>query len=280
MGGLGIARPLLTPAACRIAILALLAPLAVTGCSGGGERPTPDPRPTATTSIQAAPSPAGQVRVYAATELTVAFAELGKVFESAYPGAAAVFTFDTGPSLAGRIVTGPAPDVFVTSGPDSMKQVTDAGAAAGAPRILVRDRLVIAVPKANPAGVKTLADLARVRVALCAAETACGRAARRALQTAGLTPAPVTTAPDATAALRAVAQGAADAALVHGSDVAAARNPPNSADLATIDTSDADEYPIVTLTAAPNPTGAAAFLGLVTSALARRTFTDAGFVLP
>jgi molybdate transport system substrate-binding protein len=266
-------------------MLLVLATGLTTGCTADREPPpappaATEPQPAATRAATATGAPAGQVQVYAATSLTMTFTALGKEYEAAYPGSKVVFTFDVGPTLANKIVGGATPDVFVASG-TAMKQVTDAGAAQGAPRTLVRDRLVIAVPLANPAKIATLADLGRpaLKVALCADQTACGAAARRALDAAGTKITPATVEADGGAALRKVAAGQVDAALVHRTDVTAA-----GAAVSAIDLADplpaVDEYPIVALRSGRNPTGAAAFLGLVTSALARRTFTGAGFSMP
>ena len=67
-----------------------------------------------------------------------------------------------------------------------------------------------------------------------------------------------------------------DAGLVYRGDV--------GTDLRVVDfeqaLSAADQYPIVAVKAARNPTGAAAFIGFVQSALARRIFTETGFGPP
>ena len=105
-----------------------------------------------------------------------------------------------------------------------MDQVVQAGDADGDPTVFVRNRLEIAVPAGNPAGVSGLADLAdeSLTIALCAPEVPCGAAAESAFEAAGITPAPDTLEPDVKATLAKVSLGEVDAALVYRTDVIAA----------------------------------------------------------
>ena len=159
----------------------------------------------------------------ATAALTETFTVLAREFEVAYPGTRVVFNIAAGPALAQQIVGGKPPDVFAAS-PAEMKQVTNAGAAQASPKILVRDRLAIAVPPKNPAKVARLADLARpgVKVAMCAAELPCGVAARAALDAAQVKVTPVTLEQNALAALTKVKASSVDAAVVYRTEVKAA----------------------------------------------------------
>jgi molybdate transport system substrate-binding protein len=138
--------------------------------------------------------------------------------------------------------------------------------------VVARDPLVIATPRTATA-VGGLADLRRpgVRVAVCAERTGCGDAVRTIT---GLRPATVRA--DGPAAVAAVVSGAADVALVHRTDVAAA-----GADLRVVDfregVAHADRYLLVLSRDGRNPVAADAFASLARSALAQRVFSDAGF---
>jgi molybdate transport system substrate-binding protein len=107
----------------------------------------------------------------------------------------------------------------------------------------------------------------------------CGAAAERAFDAAGLTAAPDTLEEDVKAALTKVQLGEVDAALVYRTDVRAAGDAvegiefPGAADAV-------NGYPICTLTDAPNPAGALAFVELVVSAEGREALAAAGFAGP
>ncbi|MCW2576409.1 MAG: molybdenum transporter, periplasmic molybdate-binding protein, partial [Modestobacter sp.] len=114
---------------------------------------------------------------------------------------------------------------------------------------------------------------------LCASEVPCGAAAGKAFDAAGLTAAPDALEEDVKAALTTVQRGEVDAALVYRTDVQAAGDTvegigfPESEDAIT-------GYPICTLTDAPNPAGALAFVQLVTSDAGQEALAAAGFRLP
>jgi molybdate transport system substrate-binding protein len=270
----------------NLGALFLAATLAMAGCSGSGKRAaTPPSSPAPTTSTAAAAgagsTPAGQIAVSAPESLTDTLTALGKEFEAIYPGTKVVLTFGASAEQAAQIAAGRAPDVFVAATAAIMKQVTDAGVADGQPKVVARNRLVIAVPPSNPARVTVLADLARpgVRVALCAQQVPCGANARRVLGTAGLTVTPVRVLPDGRAAVPGIKAGELDAALVYRPVVK-----PATADVTGIEFGEAadvvDDYPMVALKSAANRLGSAAFLGFATSARARQIFADADFETP
>ena len=103
----------------------------------------------------------GTVTVSAAASLTESFTEIGKDFEAAHPGVEVTLNFGGSSTLAAQINQGAPVDVFASASPASMKAVTDAGNGQGEATTFVKNQLVIAVPKGNPRGIKTLADLAR-----------------------------------------------------------------------------------------------------------------------
>ncbi len=218
----------------------------------------------------------GEVVVFAAASLTDAFQELGERFEADHPGTTVTFNFAGSATLAQQIVAGAPADVFAAASPQAMAMVEEAGLAE--PELFARNRLQIAVPSGNPAGVTGLADFAReeLRIALCAEPAPCGAAAVRAFEAAGITPAPDTYEQDVRAALSLVALGEVDAALVYHTDVIAAGD-----DVEGIDFPEAaaavNDYPISVLEEAPNPDAAWAFVDLVLSDTGRAVLETAGF---
>ncbi|GIG59943.1 molybdate-binding protein [Longispora fulva] len=256
----------------RMLAVATVAALALAGCGGGADKPSTTP-PTGEKLT-------GTVTVLAAASLTESFTAIGKDFEAAHPGVKVTFSFGASSTLATQIVNGAPADVFASASPTNMKQVTDANLAT-APTVFARNQLVIAVPKGNKAGIKTIEDLAKpnVKVALCATQVPCGAAATKALAAANVKVTPVTLEADVKAALTKVRLGEVDAALVYRTDAQAA-----SADVEAIEfTASAqavNEYPIVAIAKAPNSAGAAAFVAYVLSDKAKAILTKAGFQNP
>jgi molybdate transport system substrate-binding protein len=162
--------------------------------------------------------------------------------------------------------------VFVSADAAATTQVT-AGHARGTPAVLARNPIVIAVPPGT--GIAGVADLPGSRVALCAETIPCGRTGRAALTAAAVDVRPVSVEPDPATALARVRAGAADAALVHRTDVVAA-----GGDLRALDFAQAllmaDQYTAIKVPAGRNTVGADAFVAFLGSALARHIFADAG----
>jgi molybdate transport system substrate-binding protein len=219
--------------------------------------------------------------VFAAASLTEAFGQVGRTFEKNHPGVQVEFSFAGSSTLARQITEGAPVDVFASASPAPMRLVTDAGLQAGEPKVFVRNRLEMAVPRDNPGNVDTLADLANpaVKVVLCVPQVPCGTAAAKTLAAAGLKVTPVSQEQDVKAALTKVVLGEADAALVYRTDVRAA-----GAKVKGIDFPEAAEavndYPIVALAEAPQPDLATQFVQLVLSGQSRTAFARAGFESP
>ena len=260
-----------------LAALALTAMLAACGNNANDTSST-----TSTPSAGGAIAPiSGSLTVLAAASLTETFNQIGKDFETANPGVKVTFSYGGSSGLAQQITSGAPADVFASASPATMKTVTDAGDANGTPTTFVKNQLVIAVAKGNPKGIKGLKDLEnpKLKVALCAKEVPCGAAAHKAMDAAGVKITPVTEEQDVKAALSKVKLGEVDAALVYRTDAKAA-----SSDVDAIEFPESsgaiNEYPIVTLKSAPNPSGAAAFVAFVQTEPEMKVLTDAGFQKP
>jgi molybdate transport system substrate-binding protein len=252
---------------------ALAAALTTAGC-GDGSPPAPagDANSAGVT---------GKITVLAAASLTESFNRIGKDFRAAHPGTTVTFSFAGSSQLAQQITSGAPADVFASASPATMKTVTDAGDATGAPAVFVRNQLVIAVPKGNPKGIRALSDLTGpgLKVALCAKQVPCGAAAHTALDASGVKLTPATEEQDVKSALSKVRLGEVDAALVYRTDTRSAAGDvdgiefPESAEAIT-------NYPIVALKGAPNPSGAAAFVAFVQTPAELAVLSDAGFQKP
>jgi molybdate transport system substrate-binding protein len=201
-----------------LAAVAAATVLATTGCSSSNGDSTAGG--SSGTAPSAGGAVSGKITVLAAASLTETFNQIGKDFQAANPGTSVTFSYAGSSALAQQITSGAPADVFASASPATMKTVTDAGDATGTPAVFVKNQLVIAVPKGDPKGIKTLADLTKpgVKVAECAKEVPCGAAAIKALAAANVKLTPVTLEADVKSALAKVKLGEVDAALVYRTD--------------------------------------------------------------
>jgi molybdate transport system substrate-binding protein len=220
----------------------------------------------------------GEITVFAAASLAESFAQIGKDFEAAHPGAKVTLSFGGSSALAQQINQGAPADVFASAAPANMKQVTESGAVTATPVTFVKNRLEIAVPAGNPGKVTGLADFAKaeLKIGLCAAQVPCGAAAKKVFDTAGIKAAPDTLEQDVKAVLSKVSLGEVDAALVYKTDVKAAGSKVQGIEFAEADKA-VNDYPIAVCAKAPNAAGARSFVDYVVSDKGRAVLGEAGF---
>ncbi|MGY1785609.1 molybdate ABC transporter substrate-binding protein [Geodermatophilus sp. SYSU D00698] len=225
--------------------------------------------------------PTGTLTVFAAASLTDVFTDLGQRLEERSDGLTVQFNFAGSSALATQLTQGAPADVFASANGTQMSVVTDAGLADGDPTVFTANVLQIAVPAGNPAGVTGLADFAReeLTLAVCAPEVPCGAASEDVFAAAGVTPSPDTQEEDVRAALTKVELGEVDAALVYATDVVAAGDAVEGVPFPEAEDA-VNDYPLCTLTGAPNPEAARAFVDLVLSEEGQRALGDAGFRAP
>lgn len=223
------------------------------------------------------PSP---VRVFAAASLTDAFGELALAFRADNPGVEVELNLAGSSSLGTQILSGAPADVLASASSAVMDDLVAAGAAAE-PVSFATNRLQIAVPSGNPAGLTGIEDFDRTELflGLCAQPVPCGQLADAALELAGVEPAIDTREPDVRALAAKVAAGELDAGIVYTTDVLALADELDGIDLPDRSNPEAD-YPIAVLTDAGNPDGAAAFVAFVTSSQGRRILAAHGFGAP
>ncbi|MFT4212226.1 MAG: molybdate ABC transporter substrate-binding protein [Microbacterium sp.] len=261
-----------------VAIAATLAAAALfAGCSGTD---TTSPTVTGGSSSATESALSGTLTVYAAASLKTAFDEIADAFEEDNPGVTVQpISYDGSSTLATQILGGASVDVFASADEANMAKVTDAGLAEDA-QLFASNTLVIAVPKGNPAGITSLADLADPdnTVVLCAVGVPCGTAAQTLLSNAGLTVNAASYEQNVTAVLTKVAAGEADAGLVYATDVIGDDDvesivPEGAADVVNY-------YPIVALDDAPDAEVAAAFVAYVLGEDGQAILSELGFAKP
>jgi molybdate transport system substrate-binding protein len=261
-------RRLAAPVAALAVAMALLA--ACGGSSGG----TDDP------ASSSSPALSGTINVFAAASLQEAFTALGKQFEAAHAGTRVVFNFGPSSGLSEQITQGAPADVFASASGKNMDTVVGSGDAAS-PTDFVANKMEIAVPPDNPAGIATVADLAKkgVKVALCQAEVPCGATALQVFDNAKLTVTPVTQEVDVKSTLSKVTLGEVDAGVVYVTDVRAAGDSVKGIEIPD-DVNASTTYPIAPLTSSANKATAQAFVDYVLSPAGRAELTEAGFAKP
>ena len=224
-----------------LAAVAVLGALAACGGSSGDAAPAGDE----------GDGPEGAVTVFAAASLTDAFADVAAAFEDEHPGVTVELSFAGSPSLREQVLEGAPADVVATADEGVMADLVDEG-AVGEPVAFATNRLQLAVPAGNPAGVGGLDDLGRgdLVIGLCAAGVPCGDLARRVLDGAGVEPAPDTEEPN----VRALLAKSRPASSTPGSST-----PPTGAAgdaVKGVDVPAGEEgtrYPIITVAGAPHP---------------------------
>lgn len=217
--------------------------------------------------------------VLGASSLNGVLEELAADYEAAHPGTTVIVSTGGSSGLTRQVVGGIPADLLVVASPESLQPVLDAGEAVGEPVLVATNRIQIAVPAGNPAGVRGLADLARpeLAVALCAPQVPCGAVALRAFDAAGLSAAPDTLEQDVRAVLAKVRLGEVDAGVVYTTDVLAGGLDVVGVPLPGAPSTD---YPAVLLRASDQPAEARQFLDLLASPVGQTVLTGAGFSLP
>jgi molybdate transport system substrate-binding protein len=218
--------------------------------------------------------------VFAAASLTDAFKELGTIFELHRHGSVSVtFSFGASSQLRTQLEQGAPADVFASADQDQLDRARRTGVIAGPDIPFVANRLVVIVPRSNPAAIQTVADLGRpgVKIVTAAPEVPIGAYTQRMFETMSQieTFGPdfmdrananiVSREPNVRQIVAKIQLGEGDAAVVYRSDVTPQFAPdllviPIPDDLNTIAT-----YPIALVADATQAELGAAFIELVLS---------------
>ena len=129
--------------------------------------------------------------MFAAASLSDAFTEIGHKLEQRRPGLTVRMNFAGSQQLATQIEQGAAADVFASADERWMDYAKKRGLLSGEPTIFARNRLVVIVPRTNPARIRRLQDLARggIKLVLGADAVPVGRYSRNALRNLARDPA-------------------------------------------------------------------------------------------
>ncbi len=221
--------------------------------------------------------PEPEVVVFAAASLSAPFEELGASFERTHPGTRVRFNFAGSQQLAVQLEHGAAADLFASADERWMTYVAKRQLLAAPPRLFAHNRLVVILPKANPARIEGLLGLARsdVKVVVAAEAVPAGAYSRQALaklsRADGFPPDfdrrvlanVVSQEENVKAVIAKVQLGEADAGIVYASDARGSA----AAHLRVVAIPEPQnvvaDYPLAVLAAAKAPVAAAAFAELV-----------------
>jgi molybdate transport system substrate-binding protein len=218
----------------------------------------------------------------AATKLTIfAAASLTEAFPAFDPNES--YSFAGSNTLAAQIKQGAPADVFASASPQYTQDLYAHGLVEK-PITFASNRLVLIVPKSNPAGLKSVYDLARkdVKLVIAAPAVPVGSYTRTVLRKMGLSSVlakVVSQEPDVKGVVGKVALGQADAGFVYVTDVR-----PVAGDVTAIRipawAQPRVRYEIAVLTSSPRKALARAWIKRVLGKAGQAALVRAGFGRP
>jgi molybdate transport system substrate-binding protein len=237
-------------------VLALAAAVALAGCGGdGGEGKT-------------APT------VYAAASLTEIFPAID---------ADPAYNFAGSDDLATQIREGAPADVYAAASSKYPQELFEEGLVEE-PVTFASNRLVLIVPKDNPAGIEEVADVAEpgVKLVIAGEGVPVGDYTRAALEDFGLTAAlenVVSNEDDVKGVVGKIALGEGDAGFVYATDAAVAGDDVTVTELPE-GSQPPIEYQIAVVSASEDTEAAQAFVDEVLGQEGRQRLEAAGFLVP
>ncbi len=247
-------------------------------------------------AVATAPAEAAQpstaLQVFAAASLNDALKEIGHKLERQRPGLAVRLNSAGSQQLAMQIEQGARADVFASADERWMTYAKDRDLVSGDITVFARNRLVVIIPKTNPARIRGLRDLSRggLKLVLGADAVPVGRYSRIVLRNLARDPAfgsdfatltlrnVVSEEENVKSVVGKVQLGEADAGMVYRSDVtpAVARfvrviEIPESSNIVA-------SYPIAIVTGSEHPDAARAFVEMVLSAEGQAVLARRGLI--
>jgi molybdate transport system substrate-binding protein len=218
---------------------------------------------------------AAQMNVFAAASLTEAFPK----FDGGQR-----YNFSGSDALAAQIRLGAPADLFAAASPDAPQALFKAGLVER-PVTFATNKLVLAVPTANPANITSIYDLERpgVKLDIGTPTVPIGAYTRQVLGYLGITssvmPQVVSQEKDVKAIAAKVALGTADAGLMYATD---ARAVSTQVKLIPVPawSQPPVRYQIAIVKGTTHHTDAAAFIKRLTSTAGRKLLVDNGFGVP
>ncbi|MEZ6071667.1 MAG: molybdate ABC transporter substrate-binding protein [Pirellulales bacterium] len=262
------------------ALVALIS-VVLAGCGDGGAARTnsSEPGETAATSE---PVAAGSVTFSIAASTQDAVKEIASAFQE-QTGTEVSINAASSSALANQIMSGAPVDLFLSANTKWADTVAETVPVA-AHRLLLKNALVMIVPKGNPAEIHSPEDLKSEKVghlALAGEKVPAGIYSRQALSKLGVLEAlnesgKVATGHDVRVTLSHVERGEAEAGIVYSTDAALTDNVEVVYTFAP-ETHDAIEYPLLLLVNEEQNPAATKFFEFLASPEASATFERFGF---
>ena len=217
--------------------LALALTLGLAAC-GGGNAGTAD-TPAANSITPAAETTAPQaepveVVVFAAASLEATLTEIADLYKEVAPEVTLTFSFESSGTLRTQIIEGAVCDLFISAGQSQMNDLEAGQNETGADFVyadtridFVENKVVLAVPDDNPAGIETFSDLATDKLSLLCIgndDVPVGSYSLEILDTLGIDIAQlesdgkVTYASNVTEVANQVKEGAVDCGIIYATD--------------------------------------------------------------
>ena len=231
---------------------------------------------------------AAALEVAAAASLTDAFRAIGAAY-SRQTGQAVSFNFGATNELRVQIENGAPADVFAAASAEEMERAV-AAKLVRAPAVFARNRLIVLVPRDNPAKIERLRDLGRPGVKLVTSQPGVpvGKYTRAMLERAAVAYGAgfraavaknvVSEETNVKQVVAKVALGEADAGVCYASDFSGA----NAPKLSVVEVPPAfnveASYPVAVTAAAKQPAAAQRFVDLVLSPAGQALLQAHGFL--
>lgn len=233
-----------------------------------------------------------ELNVLAAASLKGALEAAKMAYETSHPGVTLTISTDSSAALEIKVEQGAPADVFLSADSSNPKKLVDGGFADGAAVVFAGNQLTLIVPRDNPAGIASPADLAKAGVKVIAAgdevpitkyaTVLIQNLAKEAGYPAGFETAyignVVSKEENVNAMVAKVALGQGDAAIVYVTDARA------STDVLAIDVPATANVPVtyagVVVKASTNADAAKAFLDWLAGAGGQAVLATFGFLPP
>ena len=210
-------------------VLSLALALSLAACGNtAGTADTPAPN-TGTPEAQPV-----EVVVFAAASLEASLTQIADLYKEAAPEVSLTFNFDSSGTLRTQIIEGAVCDLFISAGQSQMNDLEAGQNEDGADYVyadtridFVENKVVLAVPDDNPAGIETFSDLATDKLSLLCIgndDVPVGSYSLEILDTLGIDIAQlesdgkVTYASNVTEVANQVKEGAVDCGIIYATD--------------------------------------------------------------
>lgn len=227
-----------------------------------------------------------ELHIFAAASMTETMDEVIEAYREEAPGVTVIPTYDSSGTLLTQIQEGAECDLFLSAAPKQMNTLEEEGALLADSRLdLLENKVVLAVPEGNPAGIESFDYLAallqsgEVTLAVGNSDVPVGQYTQKIFAWYGIGEAGIaeklTYGSNVKEVATQVREDAADCGIIYATDAF-------SAGLEAVDSATAEMcgqviYPAAVLAESAHPEEAQAFLQYLTGERAGEIFASVGF---